>query len=67
MKRHFAYAINLSLALSLLCNPSSLASTNEITGVVGTSTLGWNVSHGDPQSLKDAEMRIQTQKLRRPP
>lgn len=56
MKRHYACAINFSLVSSLLFTPYGLASTNEITGVVGTSTLGWNVSHGDPQSQKDTEM-----------
>lgn len=56
MKRHYTRALNLSLALSLLFAPYGLASQNEITGTIGSSTLGWNVSHGDPQAQKDAEL-----------
>lgn len=56
MKRHYACALNLSLALSLMSTPYALASASEVTGALGSSTLGWNVSHGDPQAQKDKEM-----------
>ncbi len=39
----------------MLGTPICLASTDDVNGVIGESTLGWNVSHGYPQAEKDQE------------